>query len=221
MKKVILACALVAGASSLAAQPATVIAPGALIEGLTQSELSAQWWQWAMSAPDNISPIRDRSGVHCATGQTGKVWFLAGGYGSSKLVRTCTVPAGKSIFFPIINMSYYPDRPGTGLTCADTLGRAALNNDTAIDLFAEIDGVPVKELRRYRTRTEQCFAAYKRLVAGTKQFDGSPAASDGFWLGLAPLAKGTHKLVFGARYNRPGAPEGAMLQDIEYQLIVK
>ena len=66
------------------------------------------WWQWAVSMNEKDSPVRDRTGSKCHVNQIGPVWFLAGGYGSSKINRKCSIPADKYIFFPVINMLYYP-----------------------------------------------------------------------------------------------------------------
>ena len=57
----------------------TPLAPGFRLEGHTAAELSASWWQWAMSAPQDINPVADLSGAHCDVGQQGNIWFLAGG----------------------------------------------------------------------------------------------------------------------------------------------
>ena len=48
-----------------------------------------------------------------------------------------------------------------------------------------------------------------------------PAATDGYWLMLKPLAKGHHQLKFSAQYNRANGAFGKMVQDIEYEIEVK
>ena len=86
--------------------------PGTALDGQSPESLAASWWQWAASAPEELSPVRDRTGTHCAVGQTGEAWFLAGGYGSSKIRRACTVPKGRHLLFPVINMVYWPATDG-------------------------------------------------------------------------------------------------------------
>src|SRR4051812_12500754 len=76
------------------------------------------WWQWAYSTPDEINPVRDITGENCHQGQSGDVWFLAGGFGSSTIKRKCEIPANKYIFFPVINMAYYKPNGGT-LSCEE------------------------------------------------------------------------------------------------------
>lgn len=197
-----------------------VLSPGSSVAGRSVPQLAGEWWQWAESASDADSPINDRSGAKCAVGQQGDVWFLAGGFGSSMIHRTCTVPAGKHLFFPVINMVYWRGE-GSKASCEQVKRYAALNNDTTLDLFAEIDGVAVEQVSRYRAASDQCFDAYARVPVGQYPNTAYPAATDGYWLLLQPLAKGRHVVKFGGRYNRASPDYGRMLQDIEYELLVE
>lgn len=204
--------------TSVAAQ---VLPPQTSFQGSSASELAAAWWQWAVAAPSGTSPIRDLSGVHCGVGQEGDLWFLAGGIGTSKIRRVCAIPANKALFFPIINMVYWPRQESTASSCENAKQSAALNNDTAVDLFAEIDGRAVEDLRRYRAATEKCFDLYARVPASERSHAAPVAATDGYWLLIAPLPKGRHVLKFGGRYNRESASYGKTIQDIEYELLVE
>src|SRR5512143_733910 len=76
--------------------------------------LTAIWWQWAFSQPavdvggTNSNPVLDSTGAYAAAGQedgigpADRFFFLAGTFGGDA-VRTVTVPAGKTLFFPINN----------------------------------------------------------------------------------------------------------------------
>src|SRR5262245_23872896 len=69
--------------------------------GRSYGEWSAAWWQWALSIPTTVSPLLDASGVDCAQGQTGHVWFLAGVLNvSGQAERSCTIPSGMALFLP-------------------------------------------------------------------------------------------------------------------------
>lgn len=197
------------------------LAPGESVSGHSVAQLTAEWWQWAMSMPDNINPVRDRTGVNCGMGQQGDVWFLAGGFGSAKIHRVCTVPSGKTLLFPVVNMVYWPAEGETSYTCEEAKAAAALNNDTALDLFVELDGVAMEDVKRYRVSTEQCFNVFGRIPASQRPYDAYPSASDGYWMVLKPLAPGHHTLKFGGRYNRASSAFGRMFQDIEYEIIVR
>ncbi|WP_415879725.1 hypothetical protein [Methylomonas sp. TEB] len=203
------------------AESPTPLAPGFTLEKHSVGELSASWWMWAMSSPDEINPVRDISGNNCHVGQQGNIWFLAGGFGSSKIKRNCVVPAGKSIFFPVVNMVYYPREENNGFTCEQAKANAAVNNDKAIDLFVELDGVSVKNPKRYRARTEKCFNIFERVPKKYQPINAYPSASDGYWIGLSPLNKGKHTLKFGGRYNSESSAFGRMVQDIEYEITVE
>lgn len=202
-----------------AAQDSSI--PLAIVAAKGTPEMAARWWQWAMSGPKESNPVKDLTGEHCAVGQTEDIWFLAGGFGSSKIRRTCIVPAGRSLFFPLVNMVYWSPRDATKFTCDRAKQLAALNNDTALDLFAEIDGEQIPNLKKYRVATQDCFNVFARIPPTQHSYNAYPSATDGYWLLLEPLPVGRHVLKFGGKYNRQSEAYGRMVQDIEYELIVK
>lgn len=207
--------------TAYSSEPATVQKPNFKLEGRSAADLSADWWKWAMSSPDEISPVRDNSGAHCDTGQRGNVWFLAGGFGTNLIRRSCVIPEGKYIFFPIINMAYWPREENNGYTCKQAIKNAAVNNETAIDLFVELDGVVVKEPKKFRARTKKCFDIYDWIPTIEKPYNAYPSASDGYWILLSPLAVGKHTVRFGGQYNNTTSAYGRNLQDIDYQITVE
>jgi len=133
------------------------------------------------------------------------------------------VPEGRSLFFPLINMVYFPDEDSTpeNFTCEDAEIASALDNDTAIDLFASVDGVELEDLKRLRISTPGCFDIFAHLPKGQRPYSGYPSATDGFWLLLKPLSKGHHLIKFGGKYNNSSPDYGQMIQDIEYDLVVE
>ncbi|HEX2720937.1 MAG TPA: hypothetical protein VHM71_08290, partial [Candidatus Deferrimicrobium sp.] len=78
--------------------------------GASYGEWGARWWEWAFSIPFAQNPIFDTTGANCAQGQVGNAWFLAGTAGGHAN-RVCTIPAGKSIFFPLFNIASYDPFP--------------------------------------------------------------------------------------------------------------
>ncbi len=194
--------------------------PGDYIEGRPLDEYANRWWQWTYSMPQTVSPVRDMTGEHCHQGQSGEVWFLAGGYGSSTISRQCSIPEGKSVFFPVINMVYFPSRTGS-ISCEQAKLSAALNNDRLLNISIEIDGIVATNPAHTRLSSTECFDLYGMVPAEYNAPKRHPAASDGYWVMLKPLSKGTHHLKFSASYSREGAPFGEMVQDIEYLLHVE
>ncbi|MGA3770922.1 hypothetical protein ACI2UW_16395 [Ralstonia nicotianae] len=174
-----------------------------------------------MSIPQETSPLRDSTGANCGTAQQGAVWFLAGGFGSSKIRRTCVVPANKPLFFPVVNMLYYPAKGNDTYTCGEAKAAAALNNESAIDLFVELNGVALQDVKRYRVASDKCFDIFERIQPELHPYKAYPSASDGYWILLKPLQRGRYTLKFGGRYNRESSAYGHMVQDIEYELIAQ
>lgn len=217
MRKILVVLFAIA-VSACASSQVVVLDPGYKLEGRSAADLSAAWWQWAMSSPAEMNPVRDRTGSHCDVGQQGNIWFLAGGFGSSKISRHCVIPAEKYIFFPIINMAYWPTEEHNGYTCEQAKRNAAVNNDSALNLFVELDGVALENPKRYRARTETCFDIFEKADRALHPYRAYPSASDGYWLLLGPLPKGKHTIKFGGRYNTPEEPYGRNVQDIEYEI---
>ena len=87
-----------------------VYPPGSKPYGLSYGEWGARWWQYVLSIPPKSNPILDGiqgkppHGNHCAEGQSDPVWFLPGTFGGTAF-RTCTVPLGRSLLFPIVNLN--------------------------------------------------------------------------------------------------------------------
>lgn len=191
--------------------------PGERFEGTTLGEWSAEWWKWAMASPREANLVADLSGEHCATGQQGDPWFLAGGFGSSKVKRGCA--GGPLASLPVVNMVYCAPPENHAFTCERAKRYAAVNNDEALDLFVELDGVPISDVKRFRAKTEACFNVFER--AGPKAPSAYPSAADGFWLLLPALPRGKHVLEFGGRYTNGVSAYGRMVQDIEYELLME
>jgi hypothetical protein len=215
-----------------------VLPPNSHSFGMTYGEWSAEWWQYVFSLPVDNNPLFDDTGEKCAVGQSGKVFFLVGTVTivevSPNVVlgeaeRDCTVPAGKAIFFPIIN-SECATAEGNGTTDEELRSCAELFVNHAGDLQAEIDGVPVQKLEMYRA--ESPLFSYGPLPGNNiLQFFGfdapagttSPSVSDGFYLMLAPLSAGEHTIHFSGNQTFTQAEDGFDFQfilDITYNLTV-
>ena len=215
------ACTVTAMLSSCAATPDKYIVPlGSEVAGHNLETYANYWWQWAYSMSPANSAVRDSSGSLCHVNQSGDVWFLAGGYGTSLIQRSCTVPAGKYIFFPVINMVYGPPSRGQ-VTCRHVMDRAALNNDTLLAIDVELDGAYVSEPEKYRLKSPDCFDLAARIPPELGAAEVYPSAADGYWMMLKPLPPGPHSLKFRAIYNRADGGYGSMAQDIEYKLYVE
>lgn len=178
--------------------------------GTSYSELALQWWQWLLDIPAEINPAVDETGEHAAEGQSGKVWFLAGNFGGES-VRTCQVPAGKAIFFPII--SYGGWSPTDGATEEEVRASANSAMDLVSELECTIDGVALQDLYSYRVESPVGSFGPNNM---TDVPDGSDIlVADGYWLLLAPLSKGDHVIHF-----RGGVDAWGFVVDVTYNLTV-
>jgi len=105
---------------------ARVLPPDTHAFGQTYEEWSARWWQWAISMPSDHNPLADTA--DCSMGQVGPVWFLGGSFAQTPLTgpRKCTVPPGKGLFFPIVDVDcssmeappFHGDTPAERIACA-------------------------------------------------------------------------------------------------------
>src|SRR4029077_10068164 len=185
-----------------------VIPPHAQAYGLSYAEWGAQWWRCAYSFPLAQFPPLQPGELDCAAGQSGPVWFLAGTAGQGPVTRSCTIPTGKAIFFPIITyLNDYPcpdpnfqPPPGQTLEQFLTEGAQAII-DLVTQLEVVVDGRSLNDLFSYRA-TSQLFTftadpslvAFDSCVTGTSQY----AVTDGYWILLRPLSPGRHTIFFHA-----------------------
>lgn len=87
--------------------PRVVPPDGTWYDTVTYGDLASKWVQWATSIPAERNPVLDLTGEFCGEGQEGPIWFLAGTFGDTGVVRECTVPRGKAFFFPILNSFFF------------------------------------------------------------------------------------------------------------------
>jgi len=191
------------------AAAAAVIPAGSKPYGKSYGEWGAAWWNWAISIPYSSNPIFDPDGSSCGVGQSGPVWFLAGSPGGT-VTRTCSVPAGKGIFFPIVDFLVdYPCppefgfEPAPGQSLEDFLTEYGAFILGYVDHMAvDVDGVAIGGLSTYRgtsrmftfTGDPSLTSTYDPCITGTPQ----PGVSDGYWIMLAPLPSGEHTVHFSA-----------------------
>ena len=205
----LLALALLHGTLSYAAEP-LLTSPDESIGGISQSEWSRRWWQWAGSFEQSESPIADRTGELCASKQSGDVWFLAGTYGTRRTVRTCTVPRGKHLFFPLINYVVAPT-PNGSTNCMAVMSTAARITEQVSNLLLDVNGVRYDDLIKHRQPTRGCFDLGALAEPKVRVF---PSAANGYYVMLRPLPPGRHELNFGGALP-------SMLQAVSYTLIVE
>ena len=173
-------------------------------------ELSAQWWQWALSIPASVNPLTEFSddGSVCMVGQRGSVWFLAGTLIGGTASRKCSVPAGATLFFPVVNSMILntPGECGQGAAykLADMRVAVAGFIDGITQMTITLDGTAVKGMRRVRSEpftaalpADNLFVPYCGS-GGQPAGVFSPGVDDGYYVKLEGLKPGTHTLQFTA-----------------------
>jgi len=163
--------------------------------GSSHGEWIARWWQWVLSIPKDHNPVSDSTGKDCAVNQTGPVWFLAGTSGGSA-ERSCTIPAGKAIFFPITNdMASFAKYPNLK-TESELISNVKSDIDQVKSLELTVDGTKIEGLDKYRVQSH----VFDVAIAENNLFEikagSTKAASDGYWIFLEPLPKGEHTIHF-------------------------
>ena len=215
-----LAIALVPSVAAVAAVPGVVSAPQQKVAGKPLADYPALWWQWAHRVSDGVRAYQDPTGSQCQLNQSGEVWFLAGTDGTADIFRRCTVPEGKFLFFPVINMIKH-STPGYPLACAEAQELAAANNDHLALAEVTLDGVRIPDIAHHRLRPTGCFDAFPNASYVKKPQSYFPAAVDGYWLMLRPLAVGVHHLSVKARYSNPGSDRGDLDEVFDYEIKIE
>lgn len=187
--------------------------------GKTYSEWAAAWWQWAFAIPTPSNPLADTTGKYAAVGQEGSVWFLAGVWGAEgPVVRECTIPAGKMLFFPIVNYvtaGYDFTGPEDVAGFVDW-ARGALKGalDGVTGMTCEIDGKPAQNLTAYPEQSGPFALTFPAEnlwdFPDLANYTDCLGLDAGYYLMLAPLKTGKHTIHFQA---------GTM--DVTYHLTVR
>lgn len=190
--------------------------------------LSAQWWQWALSIPSAQNPLLDTTGEKCMVGQRGSTWFLAGLFGGgAPVIRNCTVPDNVNLFFPAVNSVNLnaPNICGQGpadISVADLRAGAAPFIDGSINLLVEVDGKPLKHLRRVQSKVFAAALPEDNLfdppcagAGGVPAGVLSPVIDDGVYAHLGSLKAGSHTLHIHAEN-----PSAGFVLEVTYNLTV-
>lgn len=175
---------------------AAIFTPESEPYAMTYSEWTAMWWQWFIAIPEDKNPIADSTGEKCAEQQDGPVWFLVGS-GGGEAERSCSIPYGKAILIPAIDVecSYAEDQ---SLKTEDDLRACAKNDqDQVTDIYATIDGSDLPDEEIYRVQS-----SLFNVTFPTNNVFGAPegptqAVSDGFWVFIKPLPPGDHEIHVG------------------------
>jgi hypothetical protein len=232
----------VTGAIAAPVAPALISSTPA---GRAYGQWAAAFWQWVLGVPDNnyrvrsrrqrVNPLKNVTGEHCAEHQIGDVWFLAGSWVGS-VNRSCTIPAGKSLFFPLINNVYvgFLTDPPEQRTEQFARDQAACTESAVISV--SVDDIEINNPTSYFTgpsgsqspvfNVQMPFGVADEgpgnlleslgcKIEQVREWFLSPSAEQGYYLFLNPLPAGLHKL----QWNASGRTAGST-QDVTYNVTV-
>jgi hypothetical protein len=208
MKKLIASVAIgIAVLTSVAYAQKGVAPPNSSYRGFSYGEWAAMWWQTAIAIPvdDGDHPVFSGGAFEGPKG----VMFLAGVFSDEPAEIEIAIPAGTPLFFPIINAECSEFEPDPFHGDGEEELRECANDhiDNTSNVFAEIDGKPVKNLGAFRT--ESPLFTWGPVPAdnifGAPEGTTSDAVDAGYYLMVAPLSVGEHVIEFGGTFDHFGA----------------
>jgi hypothetical protein len=194
-------------------------------------QLTAKWWEWVLAIPPEDNPLVDETGENCDVDQSGPIWYLAGTTGGSA-ERECTIPEGKDILFPIVNVfcsevtdeefikqiinTMEEDIPPSQLK-RGLIGCAEFFMDQVDILEVTIDGEEVANLEDFRVQSPIFKIAYPEdNVYGVETTtEPQKSLSDGFWILLEGLEPGEHTI------ESTGGISGVFETSVTYHLTIE
>jgi hypothetical protein len=184
--------------------------------GLSYPQWAAKWWQWLLSIPSDKSPAADKTGINCAIGQKGPVWFLAGTFGGSA-TRTCSVPLGKAIFLcPISGESSYKEYPQ--LKTESELRASVLAADQGQKATITVDGIPIKNMSQYRATSGLFNLTLPKNNVLSKSAGDTQAVADALCVMLKPLSSGNHIIeATGVNFD-PNTRVPSFSNEVKYKI---
>jgi hypothetical protein len=187
------------------------LGPDGRLLGKTSEEWAAEWWRWVYGAHASTHPVLDQTGEFCGVDQHDRAFFLAGSFGQTTS-RTCTIPRGKPVFFPLITLA----ADNCGVPPADQLSRDALIaaehafTDAVTSLELDVDGHVVGADKAAFSANLIDVTQFSYVVPpkdNLYQFNGvdfsgrcSPSFVGGYFVMLS-LSPGDHELHFASQQN--------------------
>jgi hypothetical protein len=197
--------------------------------GKTYAEWASAWIAYSQryAPPDCADPVVDETGELCTRYQDedSPVFFLVGNYGGVSRRDRCVVPAGKALFFPLLEA--FGDNAGVPLDqlySDETLRSYAESSFALMDastLQLSVDGATAEGLERGAVTNTKTFTHFdstqNRYACDDKtNVEGDfPGYGSGYWVMLAPLAPGQHTVEFSAQ-ARPAPGQNGLTLDVHY-----
>ena len=211
----------------LGAQSLNIFPPESKPYGLTFAEHQKNFWKWLLEIPANESPLNDRTGEKCATGQSNtnsSVFYLSMNNGGIS-ERTCKVPVGKGLLIPVMQVEW-SDKEAPGASVEELHKSAKKDQDSVNSLYLKIGDkeYKYKDLIKYRTQTDVFEVVFPdNGIFGVIEGGVSKVVGDGFYIITEPLTKGNYSVHFKSSLIclDPGCAEPNFAQDIKYNIVAE
>ena len=195
--------------------------------GLSYEQHIKNFWKWIISIPQDKNPWGDQTGENCAIEQletNSSTLFYLSGNGGGKSDRTCSLPAGKSLFIPVSPMEI-SDKEAPNRSIEDLHKIAKKDQDSVTSLYLKINDKEYtrQDLSKYRIPTEEFEVTFpKNAIFGATE-GISKAVADGYYVITQPLEKGIYTILYKSSLICPEIDciQPNFAQDIKYNLIVE
>jgi hypothetical protein len=174
-----------------------VFSPHSRPFGASFGRWSARYWQVLMDTPV------DQYSSACVMDERRGVAFLVTS-GGSPLTLECRIEPGTPLFAPIVTIGLWcPVDCDEEFNTFEDLSGYARDFIDGIDvqksLSLEIDGKPLRGIRRFRARSPE-FEGFihpdsELGLLGLPSGPVGPAAADGYWVMIKPLERGRHVIL--------------------------
>lgn len=184
-------------------------------------DLTAEWWQWALSFPVDENPILDTTGEDCSKGDVSdEVFFLAGTAGG-RVERECTISEGQAILIPIINVVNIKTLPEETEELLFAQAEEILAQNRNLKLI--IDGERIRDLQTHKVGNSEFFTVElpENNIFGIDP--GSYEAVEvGYWVLIEGLSTGEHTItVEGKSHGQTSLGKIDFRTQVTYHLTVE
>jgi hypothetical protein len=163
-------------------------------------DLTAEWWQWALSFPVDENPLLDTTGEDCSKGDVSDDIFFLAGTAGGRAERECTISEGQAILIPIVNVVNIK-------TLEDETEESLLAQAEEIlaqqrNLKLIIDGEQIRDLESYLVTNPTFFTVELPednifgISAGSYE-----AVAVGYWVLIEGLSAGEHTITVDGKMH--------------------
>lgn len=217
------AVALALATASLAVQAQQIIAPTAMVGGMSQSDLMMDFGNWTASHTVATSPSTDTTGANAAAGDRGSYFYLTGSGDATPVVRQVTVRTDQTLMINLVAFFYWEDpaiRDEAGIR-ADLVDLWGTVSNLSLTVNGAAPAMPAGTTSLNQFLQSSPYFSLNFAPGNVFGWPAStwPAVVESYMVGLQGLTPGQHQLHFTSRVDSTGAFAGLnFAQDITYNI---